>query len=460
MGKFKKITWFAAFCSLLQYTRDRKLGGYIMANLFSCMVPALLLVLYVQGKVTGLAFVLVNVAARLVFAPADEYTSGEYAYAKLFTFPLNIFEMLWIRLVAKFTQVSEWAFLICLGYVYGTLFGVVPAIALTVLTAIALEITEEILFYLMWLVRKRPIFVVCYLAACILVGAASVLWIPELSVFWIAVVWGIVLALSILSVLVLYANRSKIRPLHGRTSAGVKAHMPLSSRLMLAAADKSPLFRLVCMEWICMLKLKLWDMISALGYVVVFSALDKEHSMLYILVQYFIVDYCFLVGFNYFGIINDNEGMFLFSTVDRKTQLRSKNLALATVLLVTSSLITLILGLLTGVTLKVLVLTALANLFCISVMVLCSSLVSITHFHLSESKKKYTLSNTVIMIAILALSSLLTAFLLAGGMLGAISLIFMVVATLACAYFSLVDVSLLADLFSKRKKTMIALLRS
>jgi len=94
------------------------------------------------------------------------------------------------------------------------------------------------------------------------------------------------------------------------------------------------------------------------------------------------------------------------------------------------------------------------------VMVLCSSLVSITHFHLSESKKKYTLSNTVIMIAILALSSLLTAFLLAGGMLGAISLIFMVVATLACAYFSLVDVSLLADLFSKRKKTMIALLRS
>jgi hypothetical protein len=193
---------------------------------------------------------------------------------------------------------------------------------------------------------------------------------------------------------------------------------------------------------------------------VVFSALDKEHSMLYILVQYFIVDYCFLVGFNYFGTINDNEGMFLFSTVDRKTQLRSKNLALATVLLVTSSLITLILGLMTGVTLKVLVLTALANLFCISVMVLVSSLVSISHFHLNESKKKYTLSNIVIMIVILALSSLLTAFVLAGGMLGAISLIFMGVATLASIYFGLVDVSLLESLFSKREKTMIASLRS
>jgi hypothetical protein len=209
-----------------------------------------------------------------------------------------------------------------------------------------------------------------------------------------------------------------------------------------------------------MLKLKLLDVVSALGYVVVFAALDKSHSLLYVLVQYFIVDYCFLAGFNYFSTINDNEGMFLFSTVDRKIQLRSKNLALASLLLVLSSVLTVVLGLLTGVGLKALVLTGLTNLFCISVMVLCSSVVSIAHFHLNESKKKYTASNMIIMVVTLAVSSILSAFVLAGGMLGAITLIFMGVTTLACAYFSLLDVSMLVSLFDSHEKVMIASLRS
>ncbi len=459
MSKFKKITWFAAFCSLFQYTRERKIGAYVMANLFGCVVPALLLVLCVQGKLSASAFVWINVAARLIFAPVDEYTSGEYAYVKLSSFPLNIFEMLWIRLVAKFTQVSEWLFLLSLGYVYSTVFSTVPAVLLTVLTAVAMEIAEEILFYLVWLVRKRRIRVAGYLAVCAGIAVAS-LWIPVSSAVWTAVIWGSILVMNIVCLPILYANRDKLRPLYGRVSGEENVHMPLSSRLMQAASGKGPLFRLICMEWICMLKLKLWDVISALGYVAVFAVLDRSHSLLYVLVQYFVVDYCFLAGFNSFASINDSEGMFLFSTVDRKTQLRSKNLALAAILLVLSSAVTLVLGLLTGVGLRTLVLTGLTNLFCISVMVLCSSLVSITHFHLNESKKKYTISNMIIMIVILALSSVLTSFVLAGGMLGAISLIFMGVTTLACAYFSLLDVSMLADLFRSREKVMIAALRN
>lgn len=460
MKKINKLTWFAAFCSLFQYTRDKKIGGYVMANLFGCVIPALLLVLFVQDKLSCAAYVLINVAARLIFAPVDEYTSGEYAYVKLASFPLHFGEMLWVRLVAKFTQFAEWAFMISLGYAYSTVFGIAGAVGMTVLTVAALEVFEEVAFYLVWLVRKRPIFVVGYLALCVLIMVAAVLWIPEFSVVVTAAIWGTVAVLGALGTVLLYANRSKLRPLYGRPSTGTKVHIPLSSRLMLAASGRSQLFRLVCMEWILMLKLKLWDMISALGYVVVFAALDKTHSLLYVLVHYFIVDYCYLAGFNYFGSINDNEGMFLYSTVDRKTQIRSKNLALAAILLVMSALITVVLGLVTGVTVKVLLLTGLANLFCISVMVLCSSLVSILHFHLNESKKKYTVGNLIVMIVIMAVSSLLTSFVMAGGMLAGVTLIFMGISTLACIYFSFIDVSMLADLFRNREQTMIAALRN
>lgn len=460
MNKIKKLTWFAAFCSLFQYTRDRKIIAYLLANIFSCTIPALFLVGFFNGKLNWSAYILCNAAARLAFAPLDEYASDEYAYTKLSTFPLNIFEMIWVRLVAKLTQVSEWIFAVSVGYVYSTVFGAGQAAALVVLTVIALELAEEILFYLVWLIRKNRALVGLYLVLCVGIAGAALLWPMKHSAVLAAGIWGGVLLLSVIAMLVLNVKWYKLRPLCGKSAVESNVHIPWSSRLLKAASGRGVLFRLVCVEWVCMLKLKVWELISALGYVAVFAAMDRTGSMLYALVQYFIVDYCFLMGFNYFGTINDREGMFLFSTVDRRTQLKSKNLALSSVLLAVSGVLTVVLGIVFGVEGKTLVLTILANLFCISVMVLCSSIVSILHFHLNESKKKYSVSNMVIMLTVLILSSVLTSFLLAGGMLGAISLIFMVVTMLTCVYFSLIDVSLLTELYRRREDRMIAVMRS
>ena len=460
MNKLKKLTWFAAFCSLFQYTRDRKIIAYLLANMFSCAIPALLLVGFFDGKLDWNAYVWCNLAARLAIAPLDEYASDEYAYSKLASFPLNIFEMLWIRLVAKFTQFAEWLFVASVGYIYSTVFPVNQAVGLAVLTVIALELAEEIAFYLVWLIRKKGALVALYLVLCAGIAGAAVIWTLKCSAVLVACIWGAVLALSVIAVLVLHSKWHEIRPLSGKPAAQTNVRIPLSSRLMLAASGKSVLCRLVCMEWICILKLKVWEMICALGYVAVFVAMDRTGNLLYALVQYFIVDYCFMIGFNYFGIINDKEGLFLFNTVDHKVQIKSKNLALGTVLLVISSVLTVVLGIVFGVDGKTLVLTMLGNLFCISVMVLCSSIVSILHFHLNESRKKYTVSNMVIMVMVLILSSVLSAFLLAGGTIGAIILIFMGVTTLACVYFSLIDVSLLADLYRSRKSKMISMMRN
>lgn len=460
MNKFKKLTWFAAFCSLFQYTRDRKIIAYLLANVFGCVIPALILVGFFNGKLDWSAYIWCNAAARLAFAPLDEYASDEYAYTKLTTFPLNIFEMLWVRLVAKLTQVSEWIFAVSVGYVYSTVFGMHQAAALAVLTVVGLQLTEEIVFYLVWLIRKNRALVALYLAMCAGIAGASLTWPMERSAVLTAYIWCGVLALSVAAMLVLHGMWYKLRPLCGKPAAEKNVHIPLSTRLMQAASGRGILFRLVCMEWVCMLKLKVWELVSALGYVAVFAAMDRSGNLLYALVQYFIVDYCFLMGFNYFGIINDREGLFLFNTVDRKLQLKSKNLALSTVLLAISGVLTVVLGVVFGVDGKTLILTILTNLFCISVMVLCSSIVSILHFHLNESKKKYSVSNMVIMLTVLILSSVLTSFVLAGGMLGAISLIFMAVMTLTCVYFGLIDVSLLADLYHRREEKMIAVMRN
>lgn len=460
MNKIKKLTWFAAFCSLFQYTRDRKFIGYLLANAFSCMIPALLFVGFVGGKLDWNAYIWSNVAARLVFAPLDEYASDEYAYTKLSTFPLNIFEMLWVRLMAKFTQLSEWVFTASVGYVYSTVFGVAQAVALTVLTVAAMNLAEEIAFYLVWLIRKNRLLVALYVVLCVGIAGAALIWPMKSAIILPASIWGGILALAVTAMLVLHSKWYHLRPLCGKPAAGTNVRIPLSSWLMKAASGRSVLMRLVCMEWVVMFKLKIWEMISALGYVIVFAAMDHSGNLFYALVQYFIVDYCFLMGFNYFGIINDKEGLFLFNTVDRKTQIKSKNLALGAVLLVISSILTVVLGVKFGVDAKTFILTIVANLFSIGVMLLCSSIVSILHFHLNDSKKKYTVSNMIIMLVILILNSILTSFLLAGDMLGAIALVFMAVMILACVYFTVIDVSLFAELYRRREKAMIAAIRN
>lgn len=459
MTKIKKLTWFGAFCSLLQYTRERKLGAYLLANSFSCVVPAVLLVLFLNGKLNWAAVVGISALFRVAFAPLDEYTSDESAFCKLNTYPLSIFEMIYVRLITKVTQVAEWLYFGVIGWVYASVFPVGMAILLTVLTVLTVEFAEEVAFYLVYLVKNVKQYVAAFEILCLGVGVLLVVRPVNMGAVAACVVFSVALVLSVVLAVVLHRNRNKLHMLASVGGGEKTARVPLSSRLMRAVSGGSALKRLTCMECIVLLKLKAMDLISALGYLVVFSLMDRSESMVYVLVQYFIVDYCFLVGFNYFANIDDREGMFLFSTVDRKTQIRSKNLALGGIVLVLSTVITLVLSLIHSLDGKTVVLTLVSNLFLSAVMLLCSSVLSISHFHLSDSKKKYTVSNIAVMLVVLILSSLITALLLAGGAVAAIALMFMVVASLACLYFSLVDMSMLEKLFYKHQPRMAAVLR-
>ena len=458
MTKIKKLTWFGAFCSLLQYTRERKIAAYLLANAFSCVAPAILLVLFGQGRINWAAAVGLSALFRVAFAPLDDYASDETAYSKLSGYPLNIFEMVYIRLVTKVTQVAEWLYFVALGWVYGSLFPLGQALVLTVLTVLTVELLEEVAFYLVYLVKNVKQYVVAFEVLCVGIGAMLVLRPVEMTFTVAAVFLGAVLAVGIALMVVLHRNRSKIHTLAG-SGAGKRGRVPISSRIMLAASEGSALTRLVCMEWVCLLKMKVWDLISALGYMVVFSVMEQSETMVHVLVQYFIVDYCFLVGFNYFANIDDREGMFLYATVDRKTQIRSKNLSLLVILAVVSTVATLVLGAVHSLTFKTLMLTLVGNLFIMAVMLLCSSVLSVKHFHLSDSKKKYTVSNLVTMLVVLVLSSMITTFLMSGGALAAVALLFMIMATLACLYFTLVDLSMLEKLFIKNQDRMAQALR-
>lgn len=459
MTKIKKLTWFGAFCSLLQYTRERKMGAYLLANSFGCVVPALLLVLFFKGRLNWAAVVGLSALFRVVFAPLDAYTSDESAFCKLNTYPLTIFEMIYVRLITKLTQVAEWLYFGLIGWVYATVFPMDMVVVLTVLTILTVEIAEEVAFYLVYLVKNVKQYVAAFEVLCIGVGVLLVVRPVNMGAVTACAVFAAALMASILLALVLHHNRSRLHMLSRSGGTGKTARIPLSSRLMLAGSGGSALKRLVCMEWIVMLKLKVWDMISALGYLVVFSVMDRSENLVYVLVQYFIVDYCFLVGFNYFANIEDREGMFLFSTVDRRTQIRSKNLALGSIVLVLSTVITLVLGVIHSLDGKTLVLTLVSNLFVSAAMLLCSSVLSIIHFHLGDSRKKYTVSNIAVMLMVLLLSSVVTSFLLAGGAVAAIALLFMVVVSVACLYFSLVDMTMLEKLFAKHQPRMAAVLR-
>lgn len=462
MNKIKKLTWFAAFCSLLQYTRERKFAAYLFANGFNCVIPAVLLVLFLGGHISWVFCIGINLLARLIFAPVDAYTSGEYAFGKLETYPLNIFEKLYVRLFAKVIQISEWAFAAAVAYVYCTVFSGVEAVVLTLVTLLAMEISEEVVFYLVYLVKNQKKWVGIFLAVCVALGVLLVLWknVAVVSAGWAIGFFGTVLALSLAVVLVLHLNRWKIHVLPRLGGTDRNARIPLSTRVVMGAAGGSVLKRMVRLEWVTMLKLKAWDVLSALGYLLIFSVIDQSANYVYLMVQYFIVDYCFLAGFNYFGNTDDRSGMFLFSTIDTKTLLRSKNLALSSVLLVISTALSLVLSVVRGQGVKAVVLTLVANVFCTAVMVLCSSVLSVKHFHLSTSRKKYTVSNMVIMLLILVVNSILTEMLFVGGVLAAVSLIFMAATTMASLYFALVDTSLLEKLFANNREKMVAALRN
>ncbi len=460
MRKIKTLTWFAAFCSLFQYMRERKFGVYLFANVIGALVPLLLTVLFLRDRIAWPAFVGITVAARLMFAPLDEYSCDEYSYYKLSSFPLQFLHMVYVRLVAKTVQISEWLGAAAMAYVYVVTFGGLWGALLTVLTLAAITLIEELTFYLMYLVRNIKPLAAVLVIACVGLGVGTFLLPAGMDAVTTAVTWGLLLAASIVATLLLHRNFHKFHVLPCRMATHSRVKMPLSSRLMVSAAGGSVLKRLVCMEWVCMLKLKFWNLVSALGYVIVFSALDSSESLLYIMIQYFIVDYCFLSGFNYFANINDREGLFLFSTADIKTQLRSKTLALGSVLLAISTALTLVLGMVYAVDFKTMVLTLAASLFCCSVMLLVCGIVSITHFHLEESRKKYTVSNLIIMLVLLIICSALTALLLAGGVLSAVSLVFMVIVGITCLYFCLVDMSLLEALFHRHRAGMIGALQS
>lgn len=458
MNKIRKIIWFGAFYSIEQHWRERRLAIYFFANIFNILIPLCFLVLYIKKWIGIAGFLTLCVISRWIFAPFDDYTSNEYSFSEINTYPLSFLEELFLRFSVRLFQISEWGFaaIIFIAYSFSE-FSLIRAVC-AIITIFALSVSEELFFFLFYILKNRNDSKLIFEIICLFLAVLSVFYKREIASFLLFSFWGIASLLCIIVVILLSLNWSKVQVLPAKKANNKNENIPLSTKLLLRKKCNSSTKRLFTLELITMVKLKPWDLISALGYIVVFSAIGAGKEMPYLLTLYFIVDYCLLVGFNYLGNNESQEGLFLFSIIDKKILFRSKNMSLASVCACISTLLSFVLSIVAHQSIKQILLMIISNLFCISVMLVACSVISIVHFYIDNSSKKHTVSNIVIMILLMGFCSLVSSFLFLGGEMAAISLIFMIMASCISIYFTLFDLSAIETLFAKNIDKMIQII--
>ncbi len=461
MSKIKKLTWFAFFCTITQYVREHRFLAYFFGTAFNCIIPGVLFYFYFNGHIGWLPFVGINALFRILMAPLDEYVSEEFSYSKLRFFPLRLEEKLYVRIISKSMQLSEWLFVFLLSWVYISSFPIKSAVPLIISTVVCIELAEELVFYIIYLIKNIKSYMVIYATLCVGAIGAMIYFRHSIHLDSLVVIL-INVVITVISIIIatFFCKSAHKHRIVAKSLKKKKTSIPVSTKITRKVITKSSLVRLMCHEFVCLFKLKPWNLISALVYCFVFSVLDRSGNYLYLLVQYFIVDFFFLSGFNYYGNIDDTDGLVLMSTVSKKDLIRSKNITLGSVALFFSTIVTLVLGVIYGNDIKELALTMFANVFCISIMILFSSVLSIKHFHLSDSKKKYTVQNMICMVVALIICSIIATLLFTSGSLAAIGLIFIVMMSCVCLFFSLIDVSMLEYLFNSNLSNMIYVLRN
>lgn len=457
MSKIKQLTWFGVFVSLGQYVRERHFITYIIANIFNLFLFSLLLLLYYNGYLSFVSFTGIFILLRLISAPVDDIASDVTAYSQLQIYPLNIFEKIYLRLITKITQFSEWVTFIALFLICRNLYTLGEAIAIISILIMALELGEEVIFFSVYLVKKRKLISGLYYLFCLgnmvivyslckdaVVDAGTLI---DISLIWVL--------LSVIALTLIHLLGSRIRALPACPTKKSVLKQSLTTKLLLTLKPDSIFSRLYLLELIMIFKHKFWNIISVIGYLVMFMLLEPTIESMHVLSIYFIADLAFLNGFNIFGLVEDQYVAVLFATVPHGTLLRSKNAAHGTALLLLSMAITPLLGLYLGSSIKAIIHTLMINTFVISLVMFLGCLISIAHFHLSNSKKKYTIKNILIMLGITIICSVISSFSFAQGTIGGIASVFMVLTACMCLYFSLIETENLEKYFSKSRCKMI-----
>lgn len=449
--KIKKLSWFAVFSSFTQYCRDRKIGVYIFANLFSCFVPGLVIYLIATKKCSGAGAVLFLYLWRVYLAPFDDYASSSTAISELYKYPLSVPDIIFIRFVSKTIQISEWIMLGASIAVYCFCGYSLPFFWGVLVFCAGLASEEAYSFVFNYLRKAKIAIVLFYILHFGLLGLVLLNNLSLTHINWFFV------GLFLLSVLVLLGVAifgRKLKYYSPQKKQKTQAQGPLSSRVIRACLSKGPTFRHFFFDLVLHLKLKPFPLISALGYSVVFYFLDGDNLFLPIIVLYFIVDYGMSAGFNYLSAINDSYGRLILSPVIVPALIRGKNAALSLVMLIFSSLLTLALGLITGLTPRAYICSLILNVHCVALVTAVSAVLSIMHFHLDTSKKKHTALHFGIMVLLMVSESVLSTMLQQGGVLGAIVLVFVLLSFPVLLLFCFGRMDMLGSLYEKKRDMM------
>ncbi len=458
MKKLKVLAWYGAFVSFTGYFREKKLLAYFMANLFNCIVPALVL-FFCHGEVVGTACGLTFcVLYRLIPAPFDKISSDVISFNELKMYPLTFFEKVYLRISAKTVQVSELFFAVAVMLMLAQTMPWVEAVLLAVTFLVAISLFEELVYFGVYLVSASRLLSALYIVLCLLCGICAFGFGRYYSLSFVA---GIIIAVSALCLSVALIAVLTVVP-EGSITALKKARRVktgggvLTSRFLFKLKPNSAFWTLFYLELVEIFKIRLSSFISSLVYCIIFYALDSDAEYIYILMVYFAVEMVFTNGFNYFGLNDDKGASLLYARLKSGEIFRSKNTALAASTFLICALFTCGLGVAFDLGITKILLTLLASLFAILIEITVGSIVSVRHFHLTDSPKKYGIKNIIIMLLSMIFISVVSSLMFAGGVLTVAAIAFIIPVSLACAYFSLVDTKYLESYLTKNKKSMLA----
>jgi len=405
---------------------------------------------------TPLSFFLFVLGVKCFGANLEKYTDSDTGYSIQNRFVLSNFEVLFFRLSVNILQPAEWLYRCVVGYVvYSNTNSFFSFVIFFFLVVILIDMITELCALIsskIYLKNILSFFIWGFALACLVLSFVPLsikpLFYPSLDFI------VLYLFVSVLFFLVFRSNLSFLARFRQ-----YKFKETTKSMISQGIADKmkkpTALKMLIVKELTFLFKYKINFILSAFAYTIMSLFFTNEEEYLFIAFAFFIVDFSMMYGFNYLGVEDETLVLPLLSSVDKSIIIKAKNIVLLTVSACGTLLIIPIMLMKYPTAIIQLKDSIIVSMLTLSIMLLCSSYLSINNYENNNSKKKYTVRKIMYMVVALISISILYDVARRLPAVKLLFLVFVVLLTVVTLYMCIINPSLFANRLRDKERKIL-----
>lgn len=329
--KNSKLRWYARFCVYTQFARKHSISTLIFSQLFSPCIwiffSAVLQFQLFSAHYSQLSFPIIVIAFRLLSSIIERFSDSPLGYSLCDRYPLTKKDVLSMRLYAKLIQPSEIAFPLCIALSGYLLYrSIIPVLLGTIAMWIFSCCVEEFAGLILYSFYSSHAF--CVL---IYIGALSLSIIPFflkailpastlLSVLLVTFFAG----LAFMAVSLSLVGKKTGAPHIGRNNGTMCRSLKLEN-----SGLQSQQYMLVYKEAIFLFFDKPSLLLSPFICTILFFAIsDRTSSFSFLLPAFFVADFAYSYGFNFWGVEQKGIIPVFMSPAETSRQIRAKSIML------------------------------------------------------------------------------------------------------------------------------------